>query len=145
MHPLLWRTPFLLKILPRWKTEQEIVILKHTLNLTFPEARKQIQQKTNISYASVATKSYKSSTRYPCHHIIFPQLKPQQPLNQSLKQILKQNLRQNTKLLQLIYRPQNLHQKNKHLHIDHAHIKDKETPLHRHLNILHQFLITSVS
>ena len=50
------------KYCPRWKTEQEIVTLKHTFNLTFPEARKQIQQKTNISYASVATKSYKSST-----------------------------------------------------------------------------------
>lgn len=49
------------KSCPKWKTEQEIVTLKHTLNLTFPEARKRIQQKTGISYASVATKSYKSS------------------------------------------------------------------------------------
>ena len=49
------------KSCPRWKTEQEIVTLKHTLNLSFPEARKRIQQKTSISYASVATKSYKSS------------------------------------------------------------------------------------
>jgi len=49
------------KSCPRWKTEQEIVTLKHTLNLSFPEARKQIQQKTSILYASVATKSYKSS------------------------------------------------------------------------------------
>jgi len=50
-----------LKSCPRWETEQEIVTLKHTLNLAFPEARKRIQQKTSISYASVATKSYKSS------------------------------------------------------------------------------------
>jgi len=130
------------KSCPRWKTEQEIVTLKHTLNLSFPEARKRIQQKTSISYASVATKSYKSSATQTeismsSHTLPAPQTSTTL-LEQSLRQTLKQNLRQKTKLLQLIYHPQNPHQKNQNklLHIDQDHVKDKETPLHRYLNIL---------
>jgi len=65
-------------------------------------------------------------------------------LKQSLKQTLNQNLRQKTKLLQLIYHPQNFHQKNKLLRLDQGHAKDKETPLHRYLNILRQLLIATV-
>ena len=41
---------------PRFKQEQDVIRLKHTLNISFPEARKRINNQTKSSYATVASK-----------------------------------------------------------------------------------------
>jgi len=40
---------------PEYQQEQEIIKLKYTLNIPFPEARKRIPSKPSLSYASLAT------------------------------------------------------------------------------------------
>jgi len=40
---------------PKYQQEQEIIKLKYTLNIPFPEARKRIFSKPSLSYASLAT------------------------------------------------------------------------------------------
>ena len=40
---------------PEYQQEQEIIKLKYTLNIPFPEARKRILSKPSLSYASLAT------------------------------------------------------------------------------------------
>ena len=55
MHQLQWRT----RSCPVWKKEKEVVTLKYTSGLSFPEARKIVEtrHKMGVSYASVSKAS----------------------------------------------------------------------------------------
>ena len=84
------------KACPKYKEEQEIISLKYTLNISFPEARKIIQHKP-VLYASIATKHTKeigTQTSFPAQPFTFTFTTPNtsqstptppQPTSQSTK------------------------------------------------------------
>jgi len=108
------------KSCPRWKTEQEIVTSKHTLSITFPKAYKQIRQKTNISYASVATKTVSSSA-------VSKDVFPKSQTSRTSNWIIDWLIHKQPPELSLKH---NLNQKIKLLPLDHVYIKDKKIQSH---------------
>ena len=63
--------PAFSKDCPTWRQEKEVQQLKHTLNITYPEARKQLQTcttpKPNKSYAQAATNTSTTSIQTQTH------------------------------------------------------------------------------
>jgi len=84
------------KACPKYKEEQEIISLKYTIHISFPEARKRIQRKP-VSYASIATKytqEIETQTYFPAQPFTFTFTTantsqstptPSQPTSQSTK------------------------------------------------------------